>query len=144
MPPNENMVHKNGNKKAYSIQFPSTTKDDGSPSEDALHDCRRVLLLVEDERHLTAQKLYSSVILRLENHPGRNPEELRARRRGVFKRRHMKKHTAFQEEEYLALLQFIEGHRPTLATLEVREILDHHKKMTEQTSWNQYSNTIYF
>ena len=134
MSPNTNVEHEKGKKKAYSIEFPSTAKDDGSPSDDALHDCRRVLLLIEDERHLTAQKLYSSVTTRLENHPGRNPEELKALRRGVFKRRHIKKLTAFQEEEYLSLLQFVEGHRPILATLEVRE---------HGWSYRKWTNTVH-
>ena len=116
------MAHENGKKKAYSIQYPSTTQDDGSPSDDPLHDCRRVLLLIEDERHLTAQKLYSSVIVRLENHPGGNPEQLKSlRRQGVLKRRQMKKLTAFQDEEYLALRQFLESHCQTLSTLEVSD-----------------------
>lgn len=117
------MAHQNGKNKPYSIQYPSTTQDDGSPSDDPLHDCRRVLLLIEDERHLTAQKLYSSVTVRLENHPGTNREQLKSPRRlGVMKRRQMKKLTAVQEEEYLAIRKFLESHRQILSTLEVREI----------------------
>ena len=107
--------------KAFKITFPLTTKDNGSPSDDLMHDCRRVLLLIEDERHLAAQELYSSVMRRLDDHPGKHQDERKAQRMHVLKRRKIKKINAFQGLAYREILQFLDSHKQALTTLEVRE-----------------------
>ncbi|KAL7566764.1 hypothetical protein ACA910_019362 [Epithemia clementina (nom. ined.)] len=57
----------------YTIRPPLTTGDKGDVSDSILHDARRVLDFMEDERHLTAQTLLHSVQERIhawdEAHP---------------------------------------------------------------------------
>lgn len=44
---------------------PATASDDGSPSDSLSEDARRVLRLIEDERHLCAESLYKNLKGRL-------------------------------------------------------------------------------
>ena len=116
------MPTENGTQKGYTIKFPSTTRDDGSPSDDILHDCRRILLLIDDERHLIAQKLYASVTSRLQEHPGKDPKPLKFHPSNVLKRKKLKKVASSQEEDYITILQFLDAHREILEILEVRPL----------------------
>ena len=50
---------------AFAIDPPCTLQDDGAPSTSLKHDAARVLDLVRDERHLTAQDLLHSIQKRL-------------------------------------------------------------------------------
>jgi len=122
MPPKESkdVLSEKGTQKGYTIKFPSTTQDDGSPSDDILHDCRRILLLIDDERHLIAQKLYASVTERLQEHPGRNYTPVKFHPVNVLKRKKLKKVADSQGEHYTTILQYLEAHREILDTLEVR------------------------
>lgn len=112
------MPSEKGTQKGYTIKFPSTTRDDGSPSDDILHDCRRILLFIDDERHLIAQKLYASVTARLQEHPGRNPKPLKFHPGNVLKRKKLKKVADSQGEDYITILEYLEAHRETLETME--------------------------
>ena len=47
------------------IRPPTTTLDDGQPSKSCKHDIDRVLRLIEDERHFTAQELLHDIQDRL-------------------------------------------------------------------------------
>ena len=47
------------------IRPPTTTVDDGRPTDSCMHDVDRVLRLIEDERHFTAQELLHDVHSRL-------------------------------------------------------------------------------
>jgi hypothetical protein len=49
----------------FTIQPPLTTGDTGQPTSSLLLDTERIFALIEDERHLTARKLYQSVLARL-------------------------------------------------------------------------------
>ena len=51
----------------YTIRPPLTTGDDGQPSDSLWRDAQRVLDLIEDERHLTAQDLLHHVQERCQN-----------------------------------------------------------------------------
>ena len=50
----------------FAIRPPCTTGDKGEPSPSVLNDAHRVFALLEDERHLTAQKLYHDIKRRIE------------------------------------------------------------------------------
>jgi hypothetical protein len=49
----------------YTIRPPLTIRDDGQPTASIVLDAQRVFDFIQDERHLTAQKLYHSVLDRL-------------------------------------------------------------------------------
>jgi hypothetical protein len=51
--------------KRFTIRPPTTLKDDGRPSTELRRDVQRVFALIEDERHLTAETLLTSVRQRL-------------------------------------------------------------------------------
>jgi superfamily II RNA helicase len=107
-------------KKDFEINHPSTTHDDGSPSEDVFHDCRRVILLIEDERLLVAQKLFSTVPPRLEEHPGKNLKATQKLvKQQILNRKKVKKVAELQKEEYLAIQKYLDDHRETLIMMEV-------------------------
>lgn len=53
------------NDQRYRITKPSTSEDDGTPSDSCLDDIKRVFRLIDDERHLIAQGLYHNVLERL-------------------------------------------------------------------------------
>lgn len=46
---------------AFTIRPPCTIHDDGAPTDSLRRDADRVFLLIEDERHLTAEALLASV-----------------------------------------------------------------------------------
>ena len=45
----------------FKIKRPTTTNDDGDPTDDCLFDTKRVFRLIEDERYLSAEELYQSI-----------------------------------------------------------------------------------
>lgn len=55
-----------GSKNRYKIKAPTTTNDSGEPSDLCFFDAKRVLRLIEDERYLSAQELYNSILDRLQ------------------------------------------------------------------------------
>ena len=50
----------------YHIQKPCTMGDNGQPSSSITNDVQRVLQLIDDERHLTAHALYTSILHRIQ------------------------------------------------------------------------------
>ena len=67
-----------GSKNRYKIKAPTTTNDSGEPSDLCFFDAKRVLRLIEDERYLSAQELYNSILDRLqesENNSGNNDND---------------------------------------------------------------------
>lgn len=104
--------------RSYKIKYPSTTNDDGTPTDDLYNDCCRILRFVDDERHLLAKKLYSSVLTRFDEHPGK--EGLPAKQGGLLKRKKLKKEAAAQEEEYNKISAYLETNREALEKLVVR------------------------
>jgi hypothetical protein len=54
----------------FTIRPPLTSADMGAPSASILKDAQRVLDFIEDERHLTALKLYESVKSRIDTWDG--------------------------------------------------------------------------
>ena len=125
--------------KGFTIKYPSTTHDDGSPSGDILNDCQRILRFIEDERHLAAQKLHTSITERLNEHPGKN----RPNSTNLFKRKKLKKIADAQKEEYDAISQFLEARRDTFETLEVRAFSVFESKVSLLTTdWNHVLCTL--
>ncbi len=53
------------NNQYFRITKPTTSKDDGTPSNSCFEDIKRVFRFIEDERHLIAQGLYHNVLERL-------------------------------------------------------------------------------
>jgi len=51
---------------SINIQKPSTSGDNGTPTNSCVHDLKRVLRLIEDERHLIANDLYQDIIGRID------------------------------------------------------------------------------
>jgi hypothetical protein len=114
------LLEDNTKKKDFVIKYPSTTHDDGSQSEDVFHDCRRVMLLIEDERLLVARALYSTISSRLENHPGRNLKATQMLvKQQILNKKKVKKVAELQKEEYLAIQKYLEEHKETLIMMEV-------------------------
>mmetsp|Transcript_5439 Transcript_5439/g.8929 ORF Transcript_5439/g.8929 Transcript_5439/m.8929 type:complete len:896 (+) Transcript_5439:182-2869(+) len=107
--------------KCYKIKHPSTTKDDGSPSDDLFNDCRRILHFIDDERHLPAQQLLTSVHTRLDVHPGKAGHP--TKHVSLLKRKKLKKELLAHEEEYRKIDAFLAVHRVTLDTLEKKAAL---------------------
>ena len=52
----------------FIIRPPTTIDDDASPSDNIVNDARRVLAMIQDERHLCAESLLRDVESRLEEH----------------------------------------------------------------------------
>jgi hypothetical protein len=103
--------------RGYRIKYPSTTNDLGAPSDDMYNDCHRILDLIDDERHLLAEKMYISVKTRLIDHPGRPGHP--TKQGGLLKRKKIKKAAEAQEGDYDKIVAFLERHKETLETLEV-------------------------
>ncbi|MGK3741796.1 MAG: hypothetical protein ACI90V_008650 [Bacillariaceae sp.] len=61
-------------KNRFKIKAPTTTNDNGEPSDQCFFDAKRVLRLIEDERYLSAQELYSSILDRLQESENANAD----------------------------------------------------------------------
>ena len=64
----------------YKIKKPCTMGDQGIPSLSMMTDLQRVLNLIDDERHLTAHSLYTSILHRMQlydnsNHNNNTPND---------------------------------------------------------------------
>lgn len=106
--------------RGYEIKYPSTTHDDGSPSDDILNDCRRIFNFIEDERHLTAQKLHVSVMERMVEHPG-HPAHASPGKASLLKRKKMMKQQKHDDKDFHVIKDYLDARRETLDVLEVRE-----------------------
>jgi hypothetical protein len=51
----------------FKIHAPTTSGDNGAPTASLLKDAERVFQFMQDERHLTAEKLYLNVKQRLDD-----------------------------------------------------------------------------
>lgn len=67
----------------FHIRPACTIGDDGSPSSSVLRDTQRVLHFIEDERHLTAQKLLQSVQSRVDTYEQSTVETKQARKPSI-------------------------------------------------------------
>jgi hypothetical protein len=90
----------------FKITKPSTSEDDGTPSDSCLEDVKRVFRLIEDERHLIAEGLYRDVLGRLRegnaessSSPSNKHHKLRLRRSksSKLKEEHVKDMQAAQD-----------------------------------------------
>jgi hypothetical protein len=89
----------------YEIKPPSTLGDKGKPTESLPEDVRRLFCLIEDERHLTALKLYEDIQRRIESWEEHQASELKSKRKkskgfgGFGLKHHHKKEDAAAKEK---------------------------------------------
>jgi hypothetical protein len=81
-----------------------------------MNDCRRVFHLIEDERHLSAHKLYLSIIERLEHHPSKTHSSPSKHVHNPIRRKKPKKAA---DEEYQMITEYLDARKDQLTTLEV-------------------------
>lgn len=100
----------------YTIKFPSTTKDNGSPSHDLMDDCNRVFALIDDERYIAAQQLYASIQERMKANSSRYQSPSK---NGLLRRRKNRKVVETENEKFKAVEDFLSGRRDELENLQV-------------------------
>jgi len=103
----------------YSIRPPSTTGDDGQPSNSLLRDVRRVFALMQDERILVAHALHQNVMSRLEEWKIHEKEQSAARRIRHFAARRTSVEEA-EDHECRAANDILESKQQELDSLNVR------------------------
>ena len=115
---------------AYEIRPPCTIGDDGAPSDSLTNDVDRVFLLIEDERHLTAETLLTSVHTRIADWEKRQTTEsslqmplLPKPKKGIFNGKKGKEAAVAREKkaaEMQQLKDFLASKHSVFKTLEVR------------------------
>jgi hypothetical protein len=122
-----------GGKNRYKIKAPTTTNDSGEPSDRCFFDAKRVLRLIEDERYLSAQELYNSILDRLqetENNADNNDNDninnskknrKRPSRSSLLKRQNSTKKVKINENHVLAR-ELLDDNEDILNKMEVRNV----------------------
>ena len=108
----------------FTIKAPLTSTDrTGAPTDDVLHDAKRVFDLIEDERHLTAMQLYKSVKTRVETWDKAHKRFLNAGsgKRGLLGRKQKaEKHTTpAQDRVFSDAKAFLQQRHTQIVKLEV-------------------------
>ncbi len=110
------------------IRPPTTTNDDGNPTESISLDAKRIFRLIEDERHLVAQTLYHSVLDRLDQSAAQSPASMgvgkpkKLHLRPLHNRRHqqeIQKHKSSERKEHEKARLLLEANVAILEKLEV-------------------------
>jgi hypothetical protein len=86
----------------YEIKAPSTLGDKGKPTESLPEDVRRLFCLIDDERHLTAHKLYEDIHRRIQEHhqaAESHPKHKKSKGLGGFGSKHKKEFAATKEKK---------------------------------------------
>jgi hypothetical protein len=86
----------------YEIKAPSTLGDKGKPTESLPEDVRRLFCLIDDERHLTAHKLYEDIHRRIqEHHQASESHQKHKKSKGLrgFGSKHKKEFAATKEKK---------------------------------------------
>lgn len=105
----------------YVILPPTTTRDDGTPSNSMSQDLDRIVRLIHDERHITAHNLLRTVKERLKSPPV-IPE---TPKKGILKRKpKISTEMIAKERDYNEANAIIESSKDVLDKLEVR-LLDY-------------------
>lgn len=99
---------------SFTIQPPTTTGDDGQPSNSLVEDARRVLALMEDERVLTAHALLAAIKERM--------HETKSTTKRLKKMASFRKEASSGEEDYRAASAILESNQAKLDKLNVRVI----------------------
>jgi hypothetical protein len=111
------------------VRPPTTTNDDGNPTESISIDTERIFRLIEDERHLVAQNLYYSVQDRLQQSAAPSPTDkgpgkpAKLHLRPLQNRRQLqeiKKLKASERKEHEKARGVLEANQAILEKLEVR------------------------
>lgn len=107
----------------YVIKRPTTTHDDGSPSDSIKKDCERICEFVHDERHIVAYKLYQDILRRLKENMKQTAaaETDQAKNKRKLKRLVRKnKSPNASIDEFEDARIYLAKHRQLLETLEKR------------------------
>jgi len=105
----------------YTIRYPTTSRDDGSPTDDILKDTNRIFDFIHDERHITAYKLYMDVLCRLKANPSKVTPKQQVKNDKTSSRRKKKKLVLDPVEEAFEQTRLILAkNRTVLETLEKR------------------------
>lgn len=99
----------------FRVSKPTTSEDNGSPSNSCEGDIRRILRFIEDERHLVAHTLYVDVLKRIRelNETAEGGNRLRLRPSKSSKIRFA------QAKDAQAAESMIEEHKAVLEKLQV-------------------------
>lgn len=115
----------------YVIRKPTTTRDNGAPTGSLMGDTRRIFAFIQDERHLTAQKLHLSVKERVDQLDRQFQREAAGEaapskpkpRRGLGRRKRKKEKAEEADSpakrEWKTVKGLLESKRTTLEKLEV-------------------------
>mmetsp|Transcript_8049 Transcript_8049/g.11680 ORF Transcript_8049/g.11680 Transcript_8049/m.11680 type:complete len:877 (-) Transcript_8049:46-2676(-) len=131
----------------FTIKFPSTTKDNGSPSYDLMNDCNRVFALIDDERHITAQQLYTSIQKRMAGYSSKFHSPTK---NGILRRRKNRKLVDAENEKFRAVEEFLATRRYQLQDLQEKAGIFERAKETlkESEDWtlsqNLFGVTTYY
>jgi hypothetical protein len=113
----------------FEIKPPSTLGDKGKPTESLPEDVRRLFCLIEDERHLTAHKLYEDIRRRIQDWEKQQASESQLKRKkskGLgfsLKSNHKKEEAAAKEkkaEEMKAARDVLDSKHKEIDKLQVR------------------------
>jgi len=127
--------------KSYIIKHPSTTYDDGLPSDDLLHDCHRILDMIEDERHIMAQELHSSVKERIIKNA---PKPSSPAKHGLLRRRKQKQTADKEEEKFKSIVEFLAIQKDKLEDLEEKaEVFKRAQKTLKESDDWTFSQTMF-
>jgi hypothetical protein len=88
----------------YEIKPPTTMGDKGKPTESLPKDMLRLFCLIDDERHLTAHKLYKDIHRRIQDWEKQqasesHPKHKRSKGFGGFSLKHKKEVAAAKEKK---------------------------------------------
>jgi len=112
----------------FEIRPPCTLNDDGEPSASLLNDAKRVFDFIEDERHLTAERLLQSVHERLQQQQSEldNTSERSSNKKQQRKKFHLLFHSQKDRQEEAKHAQQAEQVR------QVRDLLDRNSAILEK------------
>ena len=121
-----------GGKNRYKIKAPTTTNDSGEPSDRCFFEAKRVLRLIEDERYLSAQELYNSILDRLQesennsdNNDNDNVNNSKSKNRkrpssSLLKRQNSTKKSKVNEKNHILARELLDDNEDILNKMEVR------------------------
>ena len=95
------------------IKRPTTTHDNGDPTDNCLFDAKRVLRLIEDERYLSAETLHQSIRDRIQRDT--DDDDIAKKHKSSPKRKRRQKNSTKASEERNAMaLQLLNENEETI------------------------------
>eukprot|EP00535_Pseudo-nitzschia_heimii_P003754 CAMPEP_0197193974 /NCGR_PEP_ID=MMETSP1423-20130617/28398_1 /TAXON_ID=476441 /ORGANISM="Pseudo-nitzschia heimii, Strain UNC1101" /LENGTH=603 /DNA_ID=CAMNT_0042647311 /DNA_START=68 /DNA_END=1876 /DNA_ORIENTATION=+ len=108
------------------IERPTTTNDDGDPTDDSLFDTKRVFRLIDDERYLSAEELHQSIRDRIQTEIDNGADfndSLRSPEKNKSSRTRKKRPSKPMENRMKMALQLLEENEDVLKKMKDRCII---------------------